>query len=1137
MKQAMDSMFAKKMLLLGPDIYGLTRRGGAATTYLTEFMAAKPPLDIVTIHLYPLMDSRNLSTESFYDESRLDISRQSATAARSIVDAAPGAIPHKRTPLWVGEGSPSWRVVCSHGCGALGQNLTFELAYLDMLGSFAASGVELFARQCLNSVVNPETDSSGGVTPGFWTAVLFKRLMGTAVLNATVAKGNGVRVYAHRTPLGGAITVMLLNLNPTETLVRPILFQAAACTSAETAHRYTLQAGPNLRNCSSWGDCGAAVLLNGKLLSFSSKDSAVLPEMDGVVSSCNRVTLPPHSVTWLVVPNRTDYALKPMKTDDAVDVTKTLKFESVATVGSRWSATDCHNGDCRYDPTWTIAFDPVHILVQANLSTFRSTNGGLSFSRVSQQWHHGLGNPSVPEPPDGDLLCSFMTADFGYAGVDIPHPHTKFTSPSGHQWCVNLTSQRFSNKSLTTGKYSQAVYTGLPYRTAQFPVNAGGITRLADGSFVSIVPVWFVPTTANNTFPVPPGPCCNGSVVAFRSDDAKNWSFTAFVAQKVDMDWPSEEGPSECSLTLLKDNRTLFVVMRTDGGDSQPHHYHRSYASSLSTSFGHSWSRAKLLPSGMGAAFPRATTLADGTIVVSGGRSPPGPLAAGPLNVWASFDGFGKNWDAFGIPAAHNRLIVDKTQRFCEAYVHADSNTGWEESSCYTSLNSLGVDSSTGRPVALVCYERQGSGSGGYVHNIQPKACQHDHSTVYCMRVSVKSLKTDDPAAGPSSPVVRWGLAPAAVKLQASWSASAASSGSKKTTVDIAGQRGECEHVQLWLRCSSAELVNVSVSFDSMATVVVGGPHLPASAWAYRQQAFVFNNCSAHASHDAWNPCHEGWLPDPLLPPVPGVGVPRVPHNFTQPLFLDLCIPQGMAPGNYSCAKCITVHGFAGGSAFSFQLGAAVEVWPISMPELNSSTAFSTVFSLGEGGQTDDTTSQPLGGGGLNNFYPTYFEHGSKMRQQWYSSLASHRVPADDLYLMRYRSLEEYQLLADSGAKWMNVGYAKCCPVNSSGCVGVYAAHFCTNKTVQSVIEYLRPIVGNLTELGLIDRAYLYGWDEFPRKFMSAIYTLFGAVKKEYPRLRLVGTLASHYKGEYDSLPLDLPLDIWVQAYDWCVQL
>ena len=88
-----------------------------------------------------------------------------------------------------------------------------------------------------------------------------------------------------------------------------------------------------------------------------------------------------------------------------------------------------------------------------------------------------------------------------------------------------------------------------------------------------------------------------------------------------------------------------------------------------------------------------------------------------PLNLWASFDGFGHSWAAFSIPAAHNRLMADEFERFCDAYVNATSATGWEESSCYTSLNSLGIDSSTGRPMALVCYERQGSGSGGYVLN------------------------------------------------------------------------------------------------------------------------------------------------------------------------------------------------------------------------------------------------------------------------------------------------------------------------------------------------------------------------------------------------------------------------------------
>lgn len=236
--------------ILGPDVYGLTKRDGTATTYLTSFLAAKPELDIVTIHLYPLLDIGNVSAQSFANESLLNISRQSALAARSIVDRAAGF--GVRTPLWVGEGSPSWRLVCNHGCGALKHNLTFELANLDMLGSFAASGVELFARQCLNSIINPQTDTSGGATPGYWTSILWKQLMGDMVLNVSSA-ASYVRSYAHAKP--DSITLMLLNLRGETTQVAPSFRHfTTSCKTSTTAQRWTLEAGPNQRNCTSWGD-------------------------------------------------------------------------------------------------------------------------------------------------------------------------------------------------------------------------------------------------------------------------------------------------------------------------------------------------------------------------------------------------------------------------------------------------------------------------------------------------------------------------------------------------------------------------------------------------------------------------------------------------------------------------------------------------------------------------------------------------------------------------------------------------------------------------------------------------------------------------------------------------------------------
>jgi heparanase 1 len=299
---------------IGPDVYGLTRRGGSATAYLRDFLAARPPVDIVTIHLYSLMDGKNISADVFYNSTRLDFSRRSASAARAIIDAAPGLGPE--TPLWVGEGSPSWKLICDHGCGALGRNITYELAYLDMLGSFARSRVALFARQCLNSVLNPETDTTGGATPGYWTGILWKRLMGNAVFNATVsdnataggeaaagdaAAGVGLRAYAHRTPhTTNGVTLLLLNLNDATILAAPTFagltnapIDAAASLSPSCA-RYTLSAGPSTLR-------GDSVMLNGRRLDFSSKNSTSLPDMDGVATECSNVTLPPHSATWLVV--------------------------------------------------------------------------------------------------------------------------------------------------------------------------------------------------------------------------------------------------------------------------------------------------------------------------------------------------------------------------------------------------------------------------------------------------------------------------------------------------------------------------------------------------------------------------------------------------------------------------------------------------------------------------------------------------------------------------------------------------------------------------------------------------------------------------------------------------------------------
>ena len=89
--------------------------------------------------------------------------------------------------------------------------------------------------------------------------------------------------------------------------------------------------------------------------------------------------------------------------------------------------------------------------------------------------------------------------------------------------------------------------------------------------------------------------CCNDSVVAFTSKDGFDWKFSGIVANKNDFA-QYEEGPNECDIALLKDKKTLFAVMRVEGGDGYPHHLHKSYISSTSTDGGVTWSTPKVMP-------------------------------------------------------------------------------------------------------------------------------------------------------------------------------------------------------------------------------------------------------------------------------------------------------------------------------------------------------------------------------------------------------------------------------------------------------------------------------------------------------------------------------------------------------------
>ena len=111
-----------------------------------------------------------------------------------------------------------------------------------------------------------------------------------------------------------------------------------------------------------------------------------------------------------------------------------------------------------------------------------------------------------------------------------------------------------------------------------------------------------------------------------------------------------------------------------------------------------------------------------------------------------------------------------------------------------------------------------------------------------------------------------------------------------------------------------------------------------------------------------------------------------------------------------------------------------------------------------------------------------------------------------------------YKVLAKTGAKWMGMkdaGISFRPPSN-----GTLPPNY-----VADVIEQLAPTMDDLSKLGLINKSYVYGFDEMPEIYNQSVYDIFGGLKKKWPSLTTMAVL------DWETFPSDLPLDIWVDEY------
>ena len=192
-------------------------------------------------------------------------------------------------------GKPFWNTeTADAACGGNPWANTFldTFRYLDQLGRLARQEVDVVMHNTLvASDYGLLDENSFEPKPNYWGALLWRRLMGTTVLDPGIPISAGLHVYAHclrGVPSGVALLVINNDTSKARVINVP-----------DSMLRYTLRA-TELR--------ATRVALNGRSLELGPDDA--LPALTGIQAPAGEVPFEPASITFLAFPNASNDACR-----------------------------------------------------------------------------------------------------------------------------------------------------------------------------------------------------------------------------------------------------------------------------------------------------------------------------------------------------------------------------------------------------------------------------------------------------------------------------------------------------------------------------------------------------------------------------------------------------------------------------------------------------------------------------------------------------------------------------------------------------------------------------------------------------------------------------------------------------------
>lgn len=282
--------FAKQalpgMIFLGPGSSGEgTPIAPGAMRLLTSeslLTATGPAYDAFSYHSYGGVSSRcGMFSKAATTSPEAALSEEWLTRPGLIIDFY-GNLRDRFEP-----GKPLWNTETAQtACGGDKWASTFldSFRYLNQLGLSAKRGVQVHIHNTLaSSDYGLLDETTFEPRPNYWAALLWRKFMGTTVLEAGVSPAPSMHLYAHclRGKPGG---VALLAINASKAEAQTLQIPAAS-------ERYTLTAQDL---------AGNDVELNNRVLKLRAGDE--LPVMRPMTTHSGMVNFVPQSITFLAIP-------------------------------------------------------------------------------------------------------------------------------------------------------------------------------------------------------------------------------------------------------------------------------------------------------------------------------------------------------------------------------------------------------------------------------------------------------------------------------------------------------------------------------------------------------------------------------------------------------------------------------------------------------------------------------------------------------------------------------------------------------------------------------------------------------------------------------------------------------------------